>query len=93
MGDIASSSKLLKEDDRTDAGEGLTRGTAGNNPDTIIAEEDTVRLLAKFCSAKRFFFLASFLVRWSNATSLEILSTVSAQIQYVSKEPLILINI
>jgi hypothetical protein len=56
VGDIASSSKLLKEDDRNDAGEGLTRG-AGNNPDTI-AEEDAVRLLAKFCSAKRFFFLA-----------------------------------
>jgi hypothetical protein len=38
VGDIVSSSKLLKEDDRTDAGKGFTRG-AGNNPDTI-AEED-----------------------------------------------------
>jgi hypothetical protein len=62
---------LLNEDDKTDAGDGFTRTGGGNNPETI-AEEDTVRLLAKFFSAKRFFFLESFLARCSNATSLEI---------------------
>jgi hypothetical protein len=82
---------LPKEDDKTDAGEGLTRG-AGNNPDTIV-EEDTVRFVAKFISAKRFFFLASFLARCSNATSLEILSIKSSQVPYVSKQHLILNNI
>jgi len=45
-GDIASSSKLLKEEDITDAGEGFTRGV-GNNPETI-AEDDAVRLHARF---------------------------------------------
>ena len=45
-GVIASSSKLLREEDITDAGEGFTRGV-GNNPETI-AEDDAVRLHARF---------------------------------------------
>ena len=45
-GDIASSSKLLKEEDITDAGEGFTRGV-GTKPETI-AEDDAVRLHARF---------------------------------------------
>jgi hypothetical protein len=54
-----------------DAEDGFTRTGGGNDPETI-AEAETVRLLAKFFSVKRFFFLASFLARWRIATSLEI---------------------